>query len=234
MPTLYVLATPIGNLRDVTLRALEVLRSVGLVAAEDTRTARRLLHAHGIAARCVSYQEHNRARRIPQLLDALEKEDVALLTEAGTPGISDPGSHLVAAALDAGFPVVAVPGPSAVTAALSVSGLPASRFLFLGFPPARPGPRRRFIEAFASFPYTVVLFEAPHRLRATLADLAAVLGTRRLAVCHELTKVHEEVFRGTAAEALEHFAIPKGEFTLVIEGAGGELDDGRKGRRRAR
>jgi len=219
MPTLYVVATPIGNLEDVTLRALRVLREVSLIAAEDTRTTRKLLAHHGIRNRLLSYNDHNKAARIPRLLQALREGDVALVSEGGTPVISDPGLDLVAAALDAGFAAVPVPGPSAVTAALAVSGLPVRQFTYLGFLPRRAGERRRLLAGFRDDPRTLVAFESPHRLRASLTALLDALGERRVAVCRELTKAFEEVFRGTLSEALARFAEPRGEFTLVIEGA---------------
>jgi 16S rRNA (cytidine1402-2'-O)-methyltransferase len=217
--TLYVVATPIGNLEDVTLRAIRVFGEVDVIAAEDTRTVRKLLSHHNIAApRLVAYTDENRKSRIPSLLRALEAGDVALVSEAGTPGISDPGVHLVEAAAAAGHAVVPVPGASALATALAASGLPLRRVHFLGFLPRRSGERLRLLADVASLPATLVLFEAPHRLRASLRDLHATLGDRRVAVCRELTKVHEEVFRGTLAGAIEHFASPRGEFTLVIEG----------------
>ena len=221
MGTLYLVATPIGNLEDITLRALRVLSEVPVVAAEDTRTVRKLLAHHRISApRLLSYTERNRATRTPALLAALADGDVALVSEAGTPGISDPGVHLVEAAVAAGHAVAPVPGPSALTAALAASGLPTRRFHFLGFLPRQAGDRRRLLTEVAALPDTLVAFEAPHRLRASLRDLRDILGDRRVAVCRELTKLYEEVFRGTLAEALDHFAEPRGEFTLVIEGAG--------------
>lgn len=219
MGTLYVVATPIGNLEDITLRALRVLARVSLIAAEDTRTTRKLLARHQISARLLSYHEHNRRRRIPQLLDVLEQGDVALVSEAGTPGVSDPGLELVQAATQKGFPVVAVPGPSAMTATLAVAGLPASRFAFVGFLPARGKERRAALEGLARQDCTLVLYEAPHRLIRALQDLQRTLGDRKVAVARELTKAHEEVFRGTISEALDHFTEPRGEFTLVVEGA---------------
>ena len=219
MPTLYVVATPIGNLEDVTLRALRVLREVSLIAAEDTRTTRKLLAAHGIRQRLLSYNDHNKAVRIPRLLHALREGDVALVSEGGTPVISDPGLELVAAAVDAGFTVVPVPGPSAVTAAIAVSGLPTRQFTYLGFLPRRAGERRRLFAALRDDPRALVTFESPLRLRASLTALLEGLGDRRVAVCRELTKAFEEVFRGTLSEALAHFTEPRGEFTLVIEGA---------------
>ena len=221
MPTLYLVATPIGNLEDITLRALRILREVALIAAEDTRTTRKLLAHHGIRARLTSYNDHNKAQKIPYVLSALEHGDVALVSEAGMPAVSDPGVDLVAAAVAAGVAVVAVPGPSAPVTALAVSGLPTRQFTYAGFLPRRRGERRRFLSEFAGQPHTIVALESPHRLLASLADMSAVLGDRRIAVCRELTKLHEEVFRGRISEALAHFVEPRGEFTLVIEGATG-------------
>src|SRR3990170_3506982 len=208
MPTLFVVATPIGNLEDVTLRALRVLREVSLIAAEDTRTTRKLLAHHGIRNRLLSYNDHNKAARIPRLLHALREGDAALVSEGGTPVISDPGLDLVAAALDA---------------ALAVPGLASRQFTYLGFLPRRPGERRRLLAALRDDPRAIVAFESPHRLRASLTALRDALGDRRVAVCRELTKKFEEVFRGTLSEALDRFAEPRGEFTLVIEGAGPDV-----------
>jgi len=219
MGTLYVIATPIGNLEDVTLRALRVLGEVAVVAAEDTRTTRRLLDRHGIRARLVALTEHNTARAVPRLLAALADADVALVSEAGTPAVSDPGYDLVTSAIAAGFPVSPVPGPSAVLAALVVSGLPMREFTYVGFLPHAAGDRRRSLAALVSEPRTLVLFESPHRMRAALGDIAEAFGDRPIAVCREMTKHYEEVFRGSALSALEHFTAPRGEFTLVIAGA---------------
>ncbi|MCH8025207.1 MAG: 16S rRNA (cytidine(1402)-2'-O)-methyltransferase [Chloroflexi bacterium] len=221
MGDLYLIATPIGNLEDITLRALRLLGEVPLIAAEDTRTIRKLLTRHGIAApKLLSYTERNRKARTPALLAALEEGDIALVSEAGTPAISDPGVHLTQAALAAGHRVVPIPGPSAVIAALAASGLSTRRFHYLGFLPRQPGQRRRLLREVATIPDTLVAFESPHRLRQALTDLIEAFGDRQIAVCRELTKLHEELFRGTATEALAHFARPRGEFTLVIEGAG--------------
>ncbi|MFB3092853.1 MAG: 16S rRNA (cytidine(1402)-2'-O)-methyltransferase, partial [Dehalococcoidia bacterium] len=213
MPTLYVVATPIGNLEDVTHRALRVLREVSLIAAEDTRTTRKLLARHGIRAlptgrqaRLISYNEHNKAARTPRLLAALRDGDVALVSEGGTPVISDPGHDLVTAALEAGFTVTPIPGPSAVTAALAVSGLSTRQFTYLGFLPRRAGERRRLFASLRDDPHTIVAFESPHRLLRSLSDMHAEWGDRRIAACRELTKAFEEVFRGSIGEALEHFA----------------------------
>jgi 16S rRNA (cytidine1402-2'-O)-methyltransferase len=219
MPTLYVVATPIGNLEDITLRALRVLQEVPLIAAEDTRTTRKLLSHHGIKSRLTSYNEHNKGAKIPYILDALQHGDVALVSESGMPGVSDPGYDLVAAVAEADMPVVAVPGPSAVVTALAVSGLPTRQFIYVGFLPRRRGERRRLLSALADQPRTIVALESPHRLLATLSDLLAVLGDRRIALCRELTKLHEEVFRARISEAIAHFREPRGEFTLVLAGA---------------
>jgi 16S rRNA (cytidine1402-2'-O)-methyltransferase len=223
MGALYLVSTPIGNLEDITLRALRVLRAVSLIAAEDTRTTRKLLSHYDIHTPLTSYNEHNRRAKTPRLLEALAEGDVALVSEAGTPAISDPGQHLVAAAWEAGFRVVPVPGPSVLTAALSVSGLSTRRFLYLGFLPRQTGPLRRLLRSVRDAAETLVAFEAPHRLRATLAILREELGDRRGAVCRELTKVHEEIFRGRLSEAAQHFLEPRGEFTLVVEGCSEEI-----------
>ena len=222
MSSLYLVATPIGNLEDITLRALRVLGEVSLIAAEDTRTARKLLSHHGVSARVVSYNEHNKVARTPRLLAALRDGDVALASEGGTPVISDPGQDLVTAALEAEFTVTPIPGPSAVTAALAVSGLPTRQFTYLGFLPRRAGERRRLFASLRDDSRTIVAFESPHRLLRSLSDMHAEWGERRIAVCRELTKLFEEVFRGSISQALEHFADrPRGEFTLVVEGATG-------------
>ena len=216
MGTLYVIGTPIGNLEDITVRATRILASVPLVAAEDTRVTRRLLNHLDASPRLVSCNEHNWTRRLPALLDALESGDVAMVTDAGSPGISDPGAGVVVAVAEAGYEVVSVPGVSAVPAALSVAGFPADRFVFLGFLPRRRSERTAALADAGSLGQTLVLFEAPHRLKATLSDIAESLNDPPLAVCRELTKLHEEVWRGTASEALDYFAEPRGEFTIVI------------------
>ncbi|MDP2953296.1 MAG: 16S rRNA (cytidine(1402)-2'-O)-methyltransferase [Chloroflexota bacterium] len=218
MPTLYVVATPIGNLEDITLRALRILKEVGLVAAEDTRKTRHLLAVHGLKKPLVSYHDRNKELRLPYLLQQLQEKDVALVSEAGMPTISDPGYELVVAALERDIPVVPIPGPSVLTTALAVSGLPCPQFLYLGFLPRRPGERRRLLRAVAGEERTLVAFEAPHRIKETLEDMAGILGERRVAVCRELTKLHEEVFRGTLSQARKRFQEPQGEFTLVVEG----------------
>ena len=217
--TLYVVGTPIGNLEDLSPRAARVLRLVTLVAAEDTRVTRRLLNHLEARPRLVSFHEHNWRERLETVLQALEQGDAALVSDAGMPGISDPGRELVAAASAAGMRVESVPGPSAVTTALAISGLPADAFRFLGFLPRRRRERQERLREASASPFTLVLFEAPHRLRATLEDIDAIFGQRSIAVCRELTKLHEEVYRGTASGALAHFESPRGEFSLVIAGA---------------
>ncbi len=221
MGTLYVVATPIGNLEDLSPRALRVLRQVGLVAAEDTRTTAKLLARYNISTPMVSFFEHNELTRLDEILHTLETGDVALVSEAGMPTISDPGFRLVRAAIDAGLQVLPVPGPSAVLAALAVSGLPTDQFTFLGFPPRRAAARRQFIAAAQDVRHTLVLFEAPHRLADTLRDLLHVLGDRQVAVACELTKMFEQVWRGSLSAAVEHYrqVEPRGEFTLVVTGA---------------
>jgi 16S rRNA (cytidine1402-2'-O)-methyltransferase len=218
MPVLYIVATPIGNLEDISLRAIRVLSEVKLIAAEDTRKTRRLLTAYDIKTPMTSYFEHNKLAKLDDLLARLGTGDVALVSEAGMPGISDPGYELIAAAGRLGVPVVPVPGPSAITTALAVSGLPTDRFLYIGFLPGRAAARRRMLASVAAEPGSIIVLEAPHRLAAALADILAALGDRRIAVCRELTKLYEEVFRGTMTEAIDHFTQPRGEFTLVIEG----------------
>jgi 16S rRNA (cytidine1402-2'-O)-methyltransferase len=218
MPILYVVGTPIGNLEDISLRAVRILREVGLVAAEDTRKTRRLLNAYNIETPLTSYHEHSSRAKLDYLLSHLEKEDLAIVSEAGMPGLSDPGYDLIIAAIDRGISVVPVPGPSAVITALVVSGLPTDQFVYVGFLPRRKGHRQRLLSSISDESRTIVAFEAPHRLRGALADVEEILGDRRVSVCRELTKVHEEVFRGRVGQAREHFAQPRGEFSLVIEG----------------
>ncbi len=221
MGTLYVVATPIGNLEDVTLRALTVLREAALVLAEDTRRTRVLLDRHGVAARPVSLHAHNESARSEQVLAALAAgRSVALVSDAGTPLVSDPGERLVARAIASGHLVVPVPGPSAVLAALIASGLPAESFTFVGFLPRRAGERARRLAELRQRPETLVLFESPRRVGALLAELTAAFGERRACLARELTKLHEEAARGTLAELATRFAGgARGEVTLVVEGA---------------
>jgi len=222
--TLYVVATPIGNLSDISFRALEVLRSVDRIAAEDTRHTRKLLTHYDIHKPLVSYHSHNIQKRGSGLVEKLlVGEDLALVTDAGTPGISDPGSLLIRQALNRDVEVVSIPGPVALITALVVSGLPTHPFAFLGFPPSRGSGRRRFLESYAALPMTIILYESPQRLRRTLKELFECWGDRQVAVARELTKKYEEVYRGSLAEARNHFAEGvRGEITLVVAGAEGE------------
>lgn len=219
--TLYIIATPIGNLEDISLRALRLLREVRLIAAEDTRHTRRLLMRYEISTPTISYHEHNKLVRQDTILAALAEGDVALVSDAGTPAINDPGYELVVAAIAAGFAVSPVPGPAAPIAALVVSGLPTAQWTYLGFLPHRRRERLAFLERFAALPTTLLIFETPHRLQAALADIQASLGDRQICVARELTKLHEEFVRGRVSAAMAHFDVhaPRGEFVLVIEGA---------------
>jgi len=221
LATLHLVATPIGNLEDVTLRALRVLREAELVLAEDTRHTRVLLDRHGIDARPVSLHGHNEQQRSELALEVLARGgDVALVSDAGTPLVSDPGERLVRAALAAGHAVSAVPGASAVLAALVASGLPTEAFAFVGFPPRRAGERKALFASLRDRADTLVLFESPHRIAATLRELADALGARRACVARELTKLHEELARGALDELADRFAAgARGELTIVIEGA---------------
>ena len=222
MGTLYLVATPIGNLQDITLRALRVLREVSLIAAEDTRHTRKLLTHFEIATPTISYHEHSPPERREALIAALAQGDVALVSDAGTPLISDPGQDLVRAAVEAGFPVTPIPGPIAAIAALIGSGLPADQFTFLGFLPRRPSERRAALEAVRLEPRTLLLYEAPHRLVACLEDALVTLGDREMVAARELTKLHEEWLRGAISSLIARFRGgpgPRGEFALVIDGA---------------
>jgi 16S rRNA (cytidine1402-2'-O)-methyltransferase len=218
MPSLYVVATPIGNLEDISLRALRILREVRLIAAEDTRRTKRILLTYDIKTPLTSYHEHNKFVKMDYILGCLESGDMALVSNAGMPVISDPGCELIAAVSQRGIPVIPIPGSSAVTTALAVSGLPAGQFIYLGFLPNKDSVRQRLLKSITSENRTIVALEAPHRLLASLNEIQLFLGDRKVAVCHELTKVHEEVFRGRVSQAIKHFYEPKGEFTLVIEG----------------
>lgn len=217
--TLHIVATPIGNLEDLSPRAARVLGEVSLIAAEDTRVTRKLLSHLGLRTPMVSYNEHNAAQRTPRILDALDEGDVALVCDAGTPVVSDPGAALVRAAADAGHRVSPVPGPSAVTAALAAAGVLSPTFRFMGFPPRGAKARLAAFEAARASADTLVLYEAPHRLLATLGAMRDTFGEQRIVVCRELTKRYEEVWRGTPSEAIAHFAEPRGEFAIVVEPA---------------
>jgi 16S rRNA (cytidine1402-2'-O)-methyltransferase len=230
VPVLYVIATPIGNLEDITLRALRVLGEVQLIAAEDTRTARKLLNRYDIKTRLTSYFEHNKRMKTPAILEILEDQDIALISDAGMPGISDPGYELIKGAIEKDIQVVVLPGSSAVTTAVAVSGLPTDQFVYLGFLPRKKGEKRTLLASVKDEPRTLVCFESPYRIGDSLQAILEVLGDRNISVCRELTKIHEEVFRGSASSAIKHFQKPRGEFTVVIQGTG----DIKKSLRRAR
>ncbi len=221
MGTLYIVGTPIGNLEDITFRAVRILREVALIAAEDTRKARILLGHYEIKTPVTSFFEANERRKTDTILAALAEGDVALISEAGMPGISDPGYPLVRAAIERDIPVVPAPGPSAHTAALVASGLPTDRFLFLGFLPRKAADRRATLAEVAGLRATLLVYESPRRVRATLANALTVLGNRPVALCRELTKLYEEIWRGDLEGAVAHLeeVPPRGEYTLVIGGA---------------
>jgi 16S rRNA (cytidine1402-2'-O)-methyltransferase len=222
-PALYLVATPIGNLEDITLRALRILKEVDLIACEDTRQTQKLLNHYAIATRTTSYHEHNETIRSAELVEQMQERDgisIALVTDAGMPGISDPGYRLIALAIRHGIPIVPIPGPSAFLASLAASGLPTDSFRFSGFLPAKRGERRAALEAIRSSPRTQIFYEAPHRIIETLTDIAGVLGnTRSVVIAREVTKLHEEFLRGSAAEVLEELKkrdTVKGEITMLI------------------
>ncbi len=220
--TLFVISTPIGNLRDITLRAIQTLESVDLIACEDTRITKRLLGAHGISRALISYREQNRERAGRTIIEALEEgKDTALVTDAGTPGISDPGRHLIASCVEKGIDVIPIPGPSSVTAALAVSGFVADRFVFYGFLPRRGKKREAALSELASETKTAVIFESPPRAVRTLKELHDRVGDRRAVLCRELTKIYEEVVRGRVSEIIEHIEKKErlqGEIVIVLEG----------------
>jgi len=220
MPVLYLVPTPIGNLEDITLRALRVLKEVSLIAAEDTRTTGRLLAHYEISTPLISYHEHNEIARLDAILNALQTRDVALVSDAGTPGLSDPGYVLIRAAIENDILVVPLPGASALLPALVASGLPTDAFTYLGFLPRKSAGRRAVIEALAALPHSLIFYEAPHRLVEALTDLHEVLGARTCAVARELTKLYEEIWRGTLEEAVAHFqtAPPRGELVVIVDG----------------
>lgn len=224
---LYVLATPIGNLEDLSARALRILREADAIVSEDTRTTMKLLARHEIRKPLIAYFQHSPPRRLEELVEKLKAgQTLVLVTESGTPGVSDPGARLVDAAFAASIKVVPLPGPSAVAVAASVCGFGADAFHFAGFLPRKPGKRRKALEAMGALGVTLIVFESPFRVEATLEDMLAVLGDRRIAVCRELTKLHEEIWRTTVGRALERYRKeePRGEFTLAVEGASAEED----------
>lgn len=220
MSTLYLVATPIGNLEDISTRAIRILSEVALIAAEDTRQTAKLLKRYNIQTPCISYHEHNKLVRLERVLAALEQGDVALVSDAGTPALNDPGYELVRAVVAAGYPVSPIPGACAPIAALVASGLPTDAFLYLGYLPRKQAERARWLAGVARQPYTLIFLETPQRLLESLPDLEEALGNRQVAVARELTKLHEEIFRGSLGEARAHFAHnpPRGELTLVVAG----------------
>lgn len=220
MGTLFLVATPIGNLEDISARALRTLSQVLVVAAEDTRHTRKLLQHYQIHTPLTSYHEHNKLTKLEVVLDALDRGDVALVSDAGTPALNDPGFELVRAALKAGHRVSPVPGACAPVSALVASGLPTDAFLYLGYLPRKASERRQKLQEVVDLPYTLIVLETPHRLLSALQDLLDVLGDRQVAVARELTKLHEEIFRAPLSQALAHFQVkaPRGEFTLVVAG----------------
>lgn len=214
--TLYVVATPIGNLEDVTLRALRVLKEVSIIASEDTRRTAKLLRNYNIETKTISFHQHNEIKKGPYLLSRLQKGDsIALVTDAGTPLLSDPGARLVRDAIELQFPVQAIPGASAILAALVTSGLVQESFIFAGFPPNRSKARKKWFSKFINQPNPLIIFEAPHRIRMTLTDMMEVLGNRKISICREMTKIHESFIRGSIEFALENLK-EKGEFTIVV------------------
>ncbi len=221
MSTLYLVATPIGNLADITFRAIETLKSVKLIAAEDTRVTQKLLNHYQIHNRLISLYDQNETRRIPILLEALKQGDVALVSDSGTPALNDPGYELVNAVIQAGHAVSPIPGPCAPIAALTASGLPTDHFVYLGFLPRKAAEAKQVLMKVAQLPYTLIILESPHRLVKTLGVLFQVLGNRRLVIAREMTKLHEEFWRGVLTEAVEYFTTHtlRGEITLVIEGS---------------
>ena len=220
MGTLYLVATPIGNLEDMSPRAIRIMHEVSLIAAEDTRHTSQLLSHFEIETPLTSYYEHNKLSKLHSILDHLAQGDVALVSDAGTPAINDPGYELVRAALASGYDVKPIPGPSAPISALAVSGLPTDSFLYLGYLPNKKTERRKFVGLVANLPYTLIFLESPHRIVESLGDLLASLGDRRVCVAREMTKMFEEYWRGTMSGAVEHFKSQpaRGEFTLVVEG----------------
>src|SRR4051794_37495868 len=216
--TLFVVATPIGNLEDVSARALRILREVALIAAEDTRRTGNLLARYGITTRTTSLHEHNEHGKAAALIERLKAgDDVALVSDAGTPTVSDPGTHVITRAAEEGIRVEPIPGPSAIVTALSVAGLRDQTFTFLGFPPTRSSDRTAWLEQVRMAGRTVVFFESPHRIRATLDDLLRSIGDRPVLVARELTKAHEQLVRGPITLALQRLREPQGEFTIVVD-----------------
>ena len=217
MSVLHILSTPIGNLEDITLRAIRILKESVIIAAEDTRTTKRLLAKYQITNKVISYTDHNSKMRIPVLLKYLEQGNIALVSEAGTPSVSDPGSQLIQAVSKTEHAISPVPGPSAVTAALSIAGLSSNQWIFIGFMPRKPGQKKKVILWAQENNTSLVFFESPYRILSSLKLIQELSPANNLVICRELTKLYEEVFRGNASEALQHFTKPKGEFTIIIQ-----------------
>jgi 16S rRNA (cytidine1402-2'-O)-methyltransferase len=230
--TLYIVATPLGNLKDITLRALEVMKQSDLIAAEDTRRTQKLLSAYDLHCPLVSFNENNQYRKIPFLIERLQLgQQVSLVTDGGTPGISDPGRALVRETRLAGIKLVPIPGPSALTCALSVSGLPGESFIFLGFLPRRKGRRKKILEEMKGQKRTVIFYEAPHRVKTLLEEIRAVLGEREVTLARELTKIYEEINTGPVSKLIEQMSgrDPRGEYTILLAPEGKwSLEDDRE------